>query len=566
MKITWKKEFRADDKITDQDIVDTILRNRNITDVAQFMHPPHPREITLKDFKYDKEIKTVIAVLREMKDAGRMIVVYTDYDADGITGGTILWETLHLLGFKVMPYVPHRKQEGYGFSVKGIDRVKKEYDPGLIISVDHGISGTKEIAYAKSLGIKVIVTDHHLKPAHPPTDAEAIFHIPALSGSAVSYFFSKEIAGNFDSESPANREKLNGYFECDYLSLAAIGTIADLVPLVGPARGIVYHGLKAFTTLRRRGIIHIMKEAGISDKTITPYEIGFVIAPRINAVGRLEHAIDALRLLCTHNDRQAHDLASRVAGTNRDRQDLVTIAVKQAKDMVEAMLLKDQTLPLVITLSSTEWNEGIIGLIASKITEKYSRPTIVMTKSDGFWKGSARSVNKFHITDFLRSLDTYLISVGGHMLAAGFSLKDDKREAFLKKVTASAKKLLREEDLEKVIEADMLIPLSKLRMPLAKRIETLAPFGMGNPHPLFLSDVVVLEKKLFGRKNEHVRLMVKDAQGSSFPMEFISFFKANDYGDIAKGQKLRAVFNLDINRWNGRETLRGKLNQIEKSS
>ncbi len=562
MKISWKKEIGKDERLGAREIVDIILANRHIKDSKEFLLPTSPLEIPLSTFGFKKELEKTLKLLEEIKKENKMIVVYTDYDADGITGGTILWETLHLLGFKVMPYVPHRRHEGYGFSVKGIDRVKKEFDPALIISVDHGISGKKEIAYAAKLGIKIIVTDHHLAPKELPDKAEGLFHIPALSGSGVAYFFAKEIFQHFADVRAGIFPPLQNYFKSDYLALAAIGTIADLVPLVGPSRSVVYHGLIAFKETKRQGIKHIIKEAGITDKDITPYEVGFIIAPRINAVGRLEHAIDALRLLCTHNDRQAEEIASKMGGTNRVRQDLVTSAVKQAKEMVEKLLEKEGELPLIITLFSEEWNEGIIGLISSKITESYSRPSIVMTKSDGFWKGSARSMNDFHMTDFLRSLDKYLISVGGHKGASGFSILDEKKETFLKKVQTTAKKIVTEKDFEKKVEADLKIPLALVNIKLAHELERLSPYGIGNPNPSFISEVMILEKKLFGKKSEHVKLFVKDAHSGSFPMEFISFFKVEEYKNIEKGQTISLVYNLDINRWNGRESLRGKIGYL----
>ena len=563
MKISWKKEIGIDEKPEAREIVDMILENRHIKDSKEFLSPTSPLEIPLSTFGFKKELEKTLKLLESIKKEGKMIVVYTDYDADGITGGTILWETLHMLGFKVMPYVPHRRHEGYGFSVKGIDRVKKEFDPALIISVDHGISGKKEIAYATKLGIKIIVTDHHLAPKELPDKAESIFHIPALSGSGVAYFFAKEIFQHFaDVRAGIFPPLLDTYFKSDYLALAAIGTIADLVPLVGPSRSVVYHGLKAFKETKRQGIKHIIKEAGITDKDITPYEVGFIIAPRINAVGRLEHAIGALRLLCTHNDKQAEEIASKMGGTNKERQDLVTSAVKQAKGMVEKLLEIEGKLPLIITLFSPDWNEGIIGLISSKITESYSRPSIVITKSDGFWKGSARSMNDFHMTDFLRSLDKYLISVGGHKGASGFSILDEKKEIFLKKVQIAVKKIVTEKDFEKKIEADLKIPLSLVNIKLAHELERLSPFGIGNPNPLFISEVMILGKKIFGKKGEHVKLFVKDAHQSSFPMKFISFFKVDEYKNIEKGQTISLVYNLDINRWNGRESLRGRINII----
>src|SRR3990167_7010514 len=195
MKITYKNEVKPQENLTNEQIVSLLLKARKIKNLDEFLKPTSPLSISLFDFdkKYVRSFKKVFKILKEIKEKNQMIVVYTDYDADGITGGAILWETLHLLGFKVMPYVPHRKLEGYGFSKIGIDNVKKKFDPALIISVDHGITKIEKVEYAKSLGIPIIITDHHLKPVKVPTKAMAIFHIPLLSGSGVAYFFAKEI-------------------------------------------------------------------------------------------------------------------------------------------------------------------------------------------------------------------------------------------------------------------------------------------------------------------------------------------------------------------------------------
>src|SRR3989344_4873746 len=198
MKIIFKQEIKSTDKLKTEELIDILLKNRQIKNKKEFLHPTHPAKINLTDFGFKREVKKTLKLLDSIKKNNQMIVVYTDYDADGITGGAILWETLHLLGFKVMPYVPHRKFEGYGFSKKGIDNVKKEFDPALIISVDHGITKVEEIKYATKLGIKIVITDHHLKGEKIPK-AESIFHIPALSGSGVAYFFAKEIFNYFSS-------------------------------------------------------------------------------------------------------------------------------------------------------------------------------------------------------------------------------------------------------------------------------------------------------------------------------------------------------------------------------
>lgn len=554
MKITFKHEIKSDEKFTPQELVDLLLRSRQIKNIDEFLNPATPLKISLNDFgSYDKSFKKVIKILKEIKAKNQMIVVYTDYDADGITGGAILWETLHLLGFQVMPYVPDRRREGYGFSTLGIDNVRKTFDPALIISVDHGITKVKEIAYAKKLGVKIIVTDHHLKGEKIPKDAEAIFHIPALSGSGVAYFFAKEIFNNFKSSTP-NSQLLTSNFATDYLALASIGTIADLVPLTGSSRSVVKFGLNAFAKVKRPGIRHILKQATIEDKKITPYEVGFIIAPRINAVGRLESAIDALRLLCTTSEEKAFELAHKVGETNIERQMMVTKSVKEAKAMLPKKLSK------IIILVSEHWNEGIIGLIASKIADEFYRPTLVLTKTDDHYKGSARSIPSFHVTEFLRSLKKYLIDVGGHKQAAGFTLEKKQLEDFSKNAYKLADKLINDKDLERKIEADLKIPLSKINLSLVKSLEMLEPFGMGNPRPVFLSRGEIVNATLFGKTNNHLKIFVKDE--NSLALELIGFNQSDQFNKLSPGKSVEVVYSLEIDRWGGKEKLRGRLHFI----
>lgn len=555
MKILHKSEIQPDQTINPEQILKLILENRGIENPELFINPASPASLSLQDFGYEKEILKTISLLKTLKKQKKMIVVYTDYDADGITGGSILWETLHLLGFTVMPYVPHRQQEGYGFSIKGIDAVKKKYDPGLIISVDHGITAREKIAYAKSIGIPVIITDHHIKPDLLPDDAVAIFHIPQLSGSGVSYFFSKMLFEQFGTSISGNDLKLAENFKKDYLSLAAIGTIADLVPLKGYSRSIVKYGLDAFKHVNRTGIRHILKQAMIENKPITPYEVGFIIAPRINAIGRLEHAINALRLLCTTNDRRAEELASSIGKTNTDRQELVKDSVIEAVRMIE------QAGPInkIIILISDHWHEGVIGLIASKIVEKYFRPAIVMTKSDGFYKGSARSIPALHMTDFLKSHKKFLVDMGGHAQAAGFTIEKNKVDGFIKTAVDSAEKMLHEKDLEKVIEADLKIPVSMLSIELSRTLLELTPFGIGNPNPVFTSDIELLDAKLFGKTQTHLKILVRDWGSRGFPLELIAFSAGEMLSKLTKGMKLSIAFNLEIDSWSGTEKLRGKI-------
>lgn len=554
MKITYKHEIKPGDRYTPQQITDLLLQQRGVTDIREFLEPRSPATMDIHDFDptYKKQMSAVLTLLEAIKEKNGMIVVYTDYDADGVTGGAILWETLHLLGFNTMPYVPHRVREGYGFSKKGIDAVQQEFDPALIISVDHGITARDNVEYAKSLGIQVIITDHHMKPDLLPDQAVAIFHIPILSGSGVSYFFSKAIFDHFKTkQNSAQTLPLSIYFQYDYPALAAIGTVADLVPLVGPSRSLVHHGLKAFSQMKRHGIQEILKSAGYENRVITPYEIGFIIAPRINAIGRLEHALDALRLLCTTNAERAQTLASRIGEKNTLRQDLVKTAIEEALVQIEKEY--GDAIPKLITLTSDKWHEGIIGLIASKIAEKYFRPTIIMTRIDGHFKGSARSIPAFHMTEFLRRHREMLVDVGGHAQAAGFTILSGRLPAFLKATREAANKQLTDQDLVKVIDADLKIPLSMLTLDLAYAITSLAPFGVGNQHPVFISAVTIYKPTTMGKTHDHLKFF------SENEMEFVCFGKGKLCAEFKPGEVRDVVYKLEINNWNGRPRLQGKV-------
>ena len=562
MKITFKYEIKESDKLDANDLTKIVLKHRNIKDIARFLSPQTPLSISLLNYdkKYRLRLIKVIKILKEIKKNDQMIVVYTDYDADGITGGAILWETLHFLGFKVMPYVPDRKKEGYGFSILGIDNVIKEFNPSLIISVDNGITKVKEVEYAKKKSIRVIITDHHLKSDNTPK-ADAIFHIPELSGSGVAYFFAKEIFNNIKSQT-TQYSMLTSYFSSDYLALASIGTIADLVPLTGSSRSVVKYGLEAFLKLKRFGIRHILKQAGIDGKKISPYEVGFIIAPRINAVGRLKHALDALRLLCTTNEKKAYELAHQIGNLNVERQDLVEKSVKEAKEILNPQNSPNPKIKnRIIILTSDKWHEGIIGLIASKIADEFYRPTIVLTKTDGHYKGSARSILSFHITEFLRSMKKYLIDVGGHAQAAGFTIEEKKLDSFKKDIEKQANKQIKDKDLIRIITADIKIPISKINLEMVRSLEQLEPFGIGNPRPTFLSEVILNDAKLFGKTNNHLKIIVSDSfERATQSLELVGFNQGIKYKELSRGQKIKVVYTLEIDPWVGKDRLRGKIN------
>lgn len=560
MKVKIKRKIDSKTNLSPEKIIDFLLRDRQIKDKDEFLNPKHPKDIPFGEFFSKTQFEKVIKKIKEIREKQEMIVVYTDYDADGITGGAILWETLYLLGFRVMPYVPHRQLEGYGFSKKGLETVKRLYNPSLIISVDHGISASEKIAYASSLGIPVVVTDHHMRGKKEPK-AFAIFHTEELSGAGIAYFFAKELFDKLKVKNlPASKtgwksKVLEENFSNDYLVLASIGAIADLVPLVGHSRSIAKYGLESFSKVKRYGIKHILKEAGIENRKITPYEIGFMIAPRINALGRLEHALDALRLLCTTNEERAQMLAAKLGEKNRQRQDILEKAVEEAKEKLKAQSSNFKVLPKIIILSSEKWHEGVIGLIASRLADEFYRPTIIISLGKGFAKGSARSVPGFDITSFLRLLKQDLIDVGGHRGAAGFTLKTSQLDHFCQRIQKLSSSLIDERELEKKIEIDLEIPLSKINLSLAKLLEKLEPFGIGNHQPLFYSYGELIEARLFGKNNQHLKIYLRE---NSSILEIIFFDQGEDFYKFFRGKKISVCYNLEINRWREKEEIRGR--------
>ncbi len=561
MEIKFKNEITKPMQV--EDIVDMILKERGVENKEAFISPPSPLTLGLADFGYQKkDITQLVTILSNVYESNGTVVVYTDYDADGITGGAVLWETLHLLGFNAMPYVPDRTTEGYGFSKIGLDTIKKKYNPNLIISVDHGITAVEQIRYAKEiLGIPVIVTDHHHKQEAIPTNAELIIHIPALSGSGVAYFVAKELFQHLKHQS-SHVKKLEHNFNVDYAAIASIGTVADLVPLVGPSRCLVSHGLKAFTHMKRHGFTHLLREAGIEGRSISPYEVGFIIAPRINAIGRLEHAIDALRLICTTSDKRAKGLAQKIGSVNTKRQELVREHIKEAEHMVESQKVSGE-LPKLIILYSDHWHEGVIGLIASGMVEKYYRPTIIMTRGDGHYKASVRSIHGFHVTEFLGQLQKYLVNYGGHAGAAGFTLLEKKRDEFIKKAQLLASKQITNKDVERTVFADISMPLSLVSRKLYDALQSLNPFGIGNPRPTFVSHVQVVHAGILGKLKNHLKLQVKDTKNLSSPIEMVAFHQADIFKKLSKNQTVRVVYQIDLNTWNGHETLQGLVKHIE---
>ncbi len=530
-----------------KDLVDSLLENRGIKtkkEKKEFLDPTSPQKISLKELKIkESEVKKAIGRIKKAKKNGEKIIVYGDYDADGICATAILWETLYGLKLDTLPFIPDRFTEGYGLNGERIKKLKDQYPSlGLIISVDNGIVANKAIEVAKKLGIDVVVTDHHQIGKSKPK-AYAIIHTTLIGGSAISWILSREILKHFKSKTLLS------------LELAGIGTIADQLSLTHANRSFASWGLKDLNKTKRYGLTSLFKDAEIKKGEIGMYEVNFIIAPRINAMGRLGNAIDSLRLLCTKDEKKASEIARSVGATNMERQKLVDQVVSHARDSFLKLGEKK-----IIVLSHESYHEGVIGLAAGKLVEEFYRPSIVISVKGEIAKASARSVSGFNIIEILRKLDYMWIEGGGHPMAAGFSIQKGKIQEFIQKLEEIADPLLTEELLTKKLKIDLETDFSSLTWNFVKVLSSFEPVGIGNPTPTFLTkEVEVVDIKPVGVTKKHLKLKLSK-KGKFF--DAIAFGFGDYYSKLLEKEKIDIAYSLEENVWNGSRSLQLKIRDI----
>lgn len=536
----WKLKANSPSQKSKGWLLGLLAQNRGLAAkklLHRFLNPQLEQILQVKLTDLEKGKNRVLAALKN-KDK---IIVYADYDADGLCATAIMWETLYDLGANVMPYVPHRIKEGYGMSTPAISEMAKQ-NVKLIITVDQGVTAHQQIEHAKKLGIDVIVTDHHVLPKKLP-EPYALVHTTDLCGTGVAWRFCYEIVMTQD---PGYREKL-----LDKLELAALATIADMVPLVGASRAIVKLGLAKLAKTKRPGILALIRQSKVS--AVGTYEIGHILAPRINAMGRIEHGLDSLRLLCAKNQNQANELASLLAKTNTKRQDLTTKALTSALTMVEENTL-------IGIISHKDWHEGIIGLVASRLTETYNRPMIAISEGAQFSKGSARSIPGFNIVEAIRSQSEILIDGGGHPMAAGFTIRTEHLELFRQNLEKYAQKNITDGILERIINIECELEPEDITAENLKIIESLEPYGVGNQNPRFLTRNMLIEDvRCVGSQNQHLKLQVDGFSA-------IGFNLGDDRGAIRPGYKIDLVYTIEEDNYGGNNSLQLKIKDLAISN
>jgi len=498
--------------MTVADILQKLISVRNID-----INPASPVDITSP---FDSSL--AVELLEKHIAAGSKIAVYGDYDVDGICATAIVWETIYGTYKNVFPHIPHRESEGYGLSTKGIDHCISE-GAKLIIAVDNGIVAFDQIDYCKSSGVDIIIIDHH-EPAEKIPAANVILHSTESCAAGLSWFFCRDLR-------KANLE---------HLSLAAIATICDMVPLTGINRSMAKFGLQELNHTARPGIRELLKIAGVADKKISTYEVGFMIGPRLNSMGRLEHAIDSLRLLCTRDSTKAADLATLLNDTNKLRQTETDGSILHATNQVT-----NNQVTGILLVADASYHPGVIGLIAAKLMEAFNHPAIAVSIGEEVSKGSGRSLPGFNITEFLRGNQKLFTNLGGHAGACGFTIKTSQ---LVKLVELVQSVQINPNLLIKKRRVDLEIPLELATLDLWLALQELEPFGLGNPTPIFQSSAKIAGSHWVGQTKKH--LAVKFDNG----LEGIWFNALSTYN--LEPKTCVVTYCLDRDTWNGREKLK----------
>ena len=551
------------------EIVKILLKNRGLTnkkEIDRFLNPRlsgvTAKSVGINKNQLEKTIKRINKAIKKKEE----VIVFGDYDVDGISGAAILWETLTEAGAKALPYIPHRLDEGYGLSKIGIDNLLlKNPKIKLIITVDNGIVASEAVEYANKKGIDIIITDHHVPSKNLP-NAHAIFHTTKLCGAGVAWLLSQEILNSkfeiLNKSQITNHESQTN----QHLELVALATVADLVPLTEANRTLVKFGIEDLRKTKRLGLLALIKEAGIDKDLIDIFEIGHVIAPRLNAMGRLEYAMDSLRLLCTKDLKRAEALTEKLGSTNKRRQELTISAFEHARLKITNLPagkagLKSQ-IPKLLFIAHESYQQGVIGLVAGRLVEEFYRPSIVLSIGEKYSKASARSIPGFNIIEFIRGASDLLVDAGGHPMAAGFTVETSKIAVLEKKFEELAVKLLDTEKLKRILNIDLEVLLSYINFEFYKKLQKLAPFGIGNPTPVFLSkNLTVEDMRLVGNDGLHLKLRVQK-DGKYF--DAIGFGLGDRANEIRIGDKIDLVYTIDEDRWNGNSRIQLKIKDFRK--
>ncbi|MBU8905511.1 single-stranded-DNA-specific exonuclease RecJ [Desertibacillus haloalkaliphilus] len=547
-KARWKIEQSDDRKVSEltkqlqlSPLVAQLLINRGIETVQAAKRFLYKEKVDVYDpFLLDGMRESVERIERAL-EANEKILIFGDYDADGVSSTTIMYYTLREKQADFDFYIPNRFTEGYGPNEPAL-RWAKEQGYGLVVTVDTGISAVKEAAVAKELGLDFIVTDHHEPPPELP-DAYCIIN-PKKPGCPYPF---KELAGVGVAFKLAHA--LLGRVPTEWLDIVAIGTIADLVPLVDENRLLAKLGVEALQVSQKPGIKAIKKVCGIDQQVINAEHVGFGIGPRINAVGRLDSADPAVHLLISEDQEEADAIAEDIDQLNQDRKEIVNQMAEEAIAEVEANYPPDQHSVLIIAREN--WNPGVIGIVASRLVERYYRPTIVLSidREKGEAKGSARSIEGFDMFSNLSKSRDLLPHFGGHPMAAGLTMAIEDIDELRNRLNKQAEETLTSEDFIPLTSVDLVTTLDSISIEVIEQMEQLAPFGVSNPTPkVMIENVALSHIRKIGSEKNHLKVTFAEHDAT---LDGVGFHQGHLFDEISPTAKVSAIGKLSINEWNG---------------
>ena len=534
--------LRISDEYNLPPVLATVLLNRGIENIEEYIAPETEKlhdPFLMKGMQEATE-RILLAIERNEK-----ITVYGDYDVDGITSTAVLVKFLTAHGADVGYYIPDRLEEGYGMNIGAIDAIAAQ-ETKLLITVDCGITAVSEINYAKEKGMDVIVTDHHeCKDELPaaycilnPKQQDCSYPFKKLAGVGVVFKLLQALTIRMKYHM---KELLE-----EYLDIVAIGTVADVMPLLGENRIIVKKGLALMKYTVNRGLMALIAQAEVDASAVTAGTIGFILAPRINAAGRMGDPKTAVEMLLSEDERTAREYAAILDSENRERQATEQSIMEQALAILENN--KSMQDDYVLVLDHEDWHHGIIGIVASKISEQTGKPCILISTTDGKGKGSGRSIKGFNLFRALENSGELLTKFGGHELAAGLSIEADKISAFREKINKHAKEILVPDDFIPRIYVDTELPIEYVNMNTAEKLTQLEPYGMGNGSPIFFARGLKITGIRPLSEGRHIKLtLFKD--GNS--IEAVGFGMGSYLEEIKLNDIIDILFQVDINVFRG---------------
>jgi len=537
------------------------LLNRSFSEPGPIEKFLQPRLKQLADPFLLPDMNKAVTRLLRARELGESLIVFGDYDVDGVTSTTLLMQVLQSLGWQAHAYLPHRLDEGYGLSQDGVENCLKKFPASLLLAVDCGSTAVPTITWLKERGVEVIVLDHH-QISSPAPDAVALVNPQQTSDSGLKTQDFKELCSVGLAFKLAHalvkrgRElDLPGAVEFDLrplLDLVALGTIADLVPLVGENRILVSAGLERLNKTQRPGLV-ALKEVAQSPAQLGSFEVGFQLAPRLNASGRLETAEESLHLLMAGNVEEAMPLAQNLDARNRERQKIERSMAEEAAGAVRARFNPETD--FVIVEGRLLWHIGVVGIVASRVLQEFYRPTIIIGGEGENWRGSGRSVAGFDLAAALRDCDDLLVRHGGHAMAAGLTIHPDKLDAFRARLNEVAARSLKREDLQPPLRLDAEIGLGDITLDALAELDQLKPVGQGNPVVQCFARGLTHQRPLqrMGNEKQHVKMWVTDGKAAH---EAVWWNAGN--GSLPVG-RFDLAFAPQVNDYNGKLTVQLKV-------